>query len=110
MQILPRRETPPTFQDMHLHVDLRQQEVILDGETVRVTPVQYRLLALLVEHAGDVVTRATLLTQVWGYALQTRTRTLDKHIGQLRQKLGMHRRYIETVIGVGYRFRPLPGP
>jgi len=47
---------------------------------------------------------------VWGYVPKTRTRTVDVHIGRLRQKLAMHGRFIETVFKVGYRFRPAPGP
>ena len=106
MQTLPRRESPPTFHDKHLHVDLDQQAVILDGETVRLTPMQYRLLALLVEHAGVVVTRPILLMQIWGYAPEIREHKVDTCIRGLRQKLGVYAdHYIETVVGVGYRFR-----
>ena len=111
MQALPRRESPLTFRDKHLHVDLDQQAVILDGETVRLTPMQYRLLALLVEHAGVVVTRPILLMQIWRYAPEIREGRVDACIGGLRRKLGVYAdQYIETVFGAGYRFRPLPGP
>ena len=107
MQTLTRRESPPTFHDKHLHVDLDQQAVILDGETVRLTPMQYRLLALLVEHAGVVVTRPILLMQIWGYAPEIREHKVDTCIRGLRKKLGVYAdHYIETVVGVGYRFRP----
>jgi two-component system KDP operon response regulator KdpE len=61
MQPVPTRESPPTFRDKHLIVDLREQLVILDGENVRLTPIQYRLFSLLVDHAGVVVTRPVLL-------------------------------------------------
>ena len=111
MQALPRRESPLTFRDKHLHVDLDQQAVILDGETVRLTPMQYRLLALLVEHAGVVVTRPILLMQIWGYAPpEIREHKVDTCIRGLRKKLGVYAdHYIETVVGVGYRFRsPVP--
>jgi len=110
MQTLTRRESSPTFHDKHLHVDLDQQAVILDGETVRLTPMQYRLLALLVEHAGVVVTRPILLMQIWGYAPEIREHKVDTCIRGLRKKLGVYAdHYIETVVGVGYRFRsPVP--
>lgn len=110
MQPLPRRESPQPFHDKHLHVDLDQQAVILDGETVRLTPMQYRLLALLVEHAGVVVTRPILLMQIWGYAPEIREHKVDTCIRGLRKKLGVYANlYIETVVGVGYRFRaPVP--
>jgi DNA-binding response OmpR family regulator len=110
MQILPGQNSHQPYHDEHLSLDLQDRVVTLDGGAVTLSRKEYRLLALLVQHAGEVVPSATLLTHVWGCALQTRIRTLDMHIRQLRQKLGMHRRYIETVPGVGYRFRPLPEP
>jgi DNA-binding response OmpR family regulator len=83
--------------------------VILDGETVRLTRIQYRVLALLVKDAGGGVPRAILVKQIWGDVPKTRVRTVDAHIGGLRKKLGIYgRQYIETVMGVGYRFRPPP--
>jgi DNA-binding response OmpR family regulator len=99
----------PSYRDEHLYVDLRQQLVILDGQILTLTRQEYRLLALLVEHAGEVVPRAIILMQVWGYASETPTRTLDVHIHGLRKKLGMYGdQYIETVHRVGYRFKPMP--
>jgi len=75
------------------------------------TRKEYDLLALLIQNAGDVVTRDTLLLRVWATANQIRTRTLDVHIRRLRKKLGEHSgTYIETIFGVGYRFQPLSGP
>jgi two-component system phosphate regulon response regulator PhoB len=95
------------YRDEHLFVDLCQPVVILDCETVRLTPMQYRLLAVLVEHAGVVVPRPTLALWVWGRELGPRSNMLDKHIRGLRRKLGVYAdQYLETVIGVGYRFRP----
>ena len=98
------------YRDDHLYVNLRQQLVMLDGEMVRLTPMQYRLLALLVEHAGVVVTRPILLMQIWGYAPEIREHKVDTCIRGLRKKLGVYAdHYIETVVGVGYRFRsPVP--
>jgi DNA-binding response OmpR family regulator len=88
-------------------VDLRQQVVILNGQTVTLRPLEYRLLAGLVEHSGEVLPKQILLMQVWGHAPEMRTRTVDVHIRRLRKKLGMlPGQYIETVVGVGYRFRP----
>ena len=90
----------PSYRDDHLDVDLRQQLVMLDGRILHLTSMEYVLLALLVEHAGEAVPRSILLTL---------TRKVDMHIKGLRRKLGPHaEQYIETVIGVGYRFRPLP--
>ena len=104
--------SPPnlSYRDEHLFVDLRQQVVILNGETLTLRPLEYRLLALLVEHAGKVLPKRILLMQVWGHAPDMRTRTVDVHIRRLRKKLGIYSQYIETVVGVGYGFRPPPAP
>ena len=52
--------------------------------------------------------RATLLTDVWGVTMDVTTRTVDTHVKRLREKLGVAGEYIETVRGVGYRFRNAP--
>jgi two-component system phosphate regulon response regulator PhoB len=87
-------------------VDLRQQAVTLNGQTITLRRLEYRLLALLVEHAGEVLPRQILLMQIWGFAPETRTRTMDVHIRRLRKNLGLYSQHIETVVGIGYRFRP----
>ena len=103
-----------TFRDEYLIVDLRNPVAILDSQPLILTRKEYGLLALLVQHAGEVLPRAILLTQVWGYVPKTRTRTLDVHIARLRNKLGHEGRRIETIFGKGYRFclsqngRPAP--
>ena len=90
-------------------MDLRQQLVILDDETVTLTRREYRLLALLVQHAGEVVPRSSLLLHIWGHVPEMRPSTLGVNIHRLRRKLGVYAdHYIETAIDVGYRFRPLP--
>ena len=92
----------PFYRDAHLIVDLRDKVVILDSQILTLTRMEYRLLALLVEHAAEVVPRPILLML---------TPTVDAHLWRLRKKLGTYAgQYIETVIGVGYRFRPTPGP
>jgi DNA-binding response OmpR family regulator len=110
MQTVQDQKTRRPYHDEHLNVDLREEVVILDGETVRLTPMEYRLFALLVEHAGVVVTRAILLMQFVGYSSEIRGRRVDACIQGLRRKLGVYAdQYLETVYGVGYLFRPMPG-
>ena len=95
------------YRDDHLFVHLRQQVVMLDGEAIFLTRMQHRLLALLVESAGQVVPGASIVTQLWGPQPQTHTRWLALQMGGLRKKLGKYAdQYIETVHGVGYRFWP----
>lgn len=93
--------------DEHLAVDFNQRQAILDSERMPLTRKEYELLALLVEHAGEIIPREALLFRVWGYGAGIRTRTLDVHVRRLRKKLGSHAdQYIETIFGIGYRFQP----
>jgi len=95
------------YQDPHLEVDFEHKRVLLDSKPLGLTRKEYELLALLVQNAGDVVDRHSLLFRVWGYSNQIRTRTLDVHIRRLRKKLGpLSGNYLETIFGVGYRFQP----
>jgi DNA-binding response OmpR family regulator len=75
------------------------------------TRKEYDLLALLVQHAGEIIPREALLMRVWGYGAEIRTRTLDVHVRRLRKKLGgFAEQYIETIFGIGYRFQPFHAP
>ena len=97
----------PFYRDAHLFVHLRHQVVMLDGKTITLTGLQYRVLVLLVENAGEVVPRGAFLRQIWGHMPELSPRQVDVHIQALRRKLGAYPdRYIETVHGVGYRFWP----
>jgi DNA-binding response OmpR family regulator len=80
-------------------------------EQVRLTRKESELLDFLVRNAGEAVHRQVLLSQVFGYSPQAKTRTLQVHIRRLREKLGPQRaQYIETIFGVGYRFQSLSRP
>ena len=99
------------YRDEHLTMDFTQQAVLLDSERMILTRKEYELLALLVQHAGEIIPRDALLMQVWGYSAAIRTRTLDVHVRRLRKKLGGYAdQYIETVFGIGYRFQPFHAP
>lgn len=99
------------YRDEHLSLDFAQQAVALDTQRMVLTRKEYELLALLVQHAGEIIPRDVLLLQVWGYNAEIRTRTLDVHIRRLRKKLGAYAdRYIETIFGIGYRFQPFHAP
>jgi len=92
-------------------VDLLQRVVTLDSETVTLTRMQYGLLAVLVERAGEVVPRSMLLLQIRGNLPELRPSKLDAHIRELRKRLGIYAgQYIDTVVGAGYRFRPISRP
>jgi DNA-binding response OmpR family regulator len=101
----------PSYGDEHLSVDFLLQVATLDSQRMILTRKEYELLALLVEHAGQIIPREALLKNVWGYGAEIRTRTLDVHIRRLRKKLGVYaEQYIETIFGIGYRFQPFHAP
>ena len=75
------------------------------GKEVQLTATEFRLLKVLLERQGRVQTRSRLLSDVWGYAEDVDSRTVDTHVRRLRRKLGAEADRIETVIGVGYRLR-----
>ncbi len=91
-----------------LSISLSRRRVEVDGKPVALKPREFELLAFLAGHAGQVFSRAQLLSQVWGYDYAGDTRTVDVHVRSLRTKLGdrsENPRWIETVWGVGYRLR-----
>jgi two-component system alkaline phosphatase synthesis response regulator PhoP len=95
------------YQDCHLLVNFQTKAVLLDGQTLILTRKEFDLLAFLVRRAGELVSRTVLLTVVWEYKAEIRTRTIDVHIRHLRQSLGCYgKHYIKTILGKGYRFQP----
>ncbi len=91
-----------------LRVNMPAHRVWVDDEEVVLTALEYRLLITFLDRRGRVQTRDTLLTDVWGISADVTTRTVDTHVKRLREKLGAGGSYIETVRGVGYRFRSQP--
>jgi two-component system phosphate regulon response regulator PhoB len=89
-----------------LELDAAAHRLRVKGHEVELTATEFRLLNLLMERAGRVQTRSQLLSDVWGYAEDIDSRTVDTHVRRLRRKLGREAERIETVIGVGYRLRP----
>ncbi len=88
-----------------LEVDTEAHEVRVDGEVVDLTPIEFKLLHALASRPGRLHTRDVLLDEVWGYAPGLETRTVDTHVKRLRAKLGSARDSVETLRGLGYRFR-----
>lgn len=89
-----------------VQLDISGHQLRVAGKEVPLTATEFRLLRLLMERGGRVQTRGQLLSDVWGYAEDIDSRTVDTHIRRLRRKLGPEADRIETVIGVGYRLRP----
>jgi two-component system alkaline phosphatase synthesis response regulator PhoP len=86
-------------------IDINRHEVLVSGKPVDLTPSELRLLHLLASHPGRVFTRDQLLSRVIGEGAYVIDRNIDVHIRGVRKKLGTHKDLIETVRGVGYRFR-----
>ncbi|EGW23432.1 MULTISPECIES: response regulator [Methylobacter] len=111
LQALLRRVTrsissSETFETGQLKVDLVRRKVFNAGNEVHITPIEYRLLSILIRHAGLVVTQRQLLKEVWGVEHIHDQHYLRIYMGQLRHKLEVNParpRYLLTEVGVGYR-------
>jgi two-component system KDP operon response regulator KdpE len=111
LQATLRRSTPepgdPVLRADGLEMDVAAHVVRRDGEEVRLTPIEYKLLNVLMRNHGRLLTHRALLTDVWGSAYAEDTATLRTHIANLRRKIeppGERQRHIRTDAGVGYRF------
>jgi DNA-binding response OmpR family regulator len=93
------------YEDERLQINFEEMKVVCAGREVKLTRKEFGLLSVLARRPGRVATRGQLLDEVWGQQYYGDTRTLDVHVRRLRQKLGTCGECIETVIGVGYRFK-----
>lgn len=96
--------TASAYNGAHLTADFDAVSIAVDGSPIRLTRREFELLKFLVENRNRVLSRDRLLEQVWGYDRLVETRSVDVHVGRLRNKLGVAGRQIETVVGLGYRF------
>jgi two-component system KDP operon response regulator KdpE len=102
------KEEEPLFRLGALEVDLVARQVRLCGKEIHLTPIEYRLLAVLVKYAGKVVTHKQLLREVWGPQAELENQYLRVYMNQLRQKLEPQPalpRFLVTETGVGYRLK-----
>jgi len=100
------RERVLKFGDIHL--DPERGQLLVRGEEVALAPKEFKLLQLLMENEGRIVTRQTLLDKVWGYDFEGEQQTINVHIRWLREKIERdptHPNHIVTVRGRGYVFR-----
>ena len=88
-----------------LEMDIPRHEALVDSRPVSLTATEFNLLAILAKRRGRVQTRERLLQDVWGYETAIDTRTVDTHMRRLREKVGPVADYLETIRGVGYRFK-----
>ncbi len=102
-------QTESAVETDHLHIDLEARRVLRDGVEVRLTPIEWSLLAALVTRPGKLVPQRQLLQEVWGPAYHKETNYLRVHMANLRRKLETdppRPRHLITEPGMGYRFAP----
>ncbi len=98
---------PMFYKDDYLSVDLNTRRVSIRGEELRLTPTEFKLLAMFVQHPGDVLTFQQLLERVWGYEYQNEHHYPRIYVSHLRHKIEPDHRtptYIQNEYGTGYRF------
>lgn len=112
---LPGQEAAPVTRIADVTIDLSAKSVTRatahGPEFVRLTPTEWGVLEMLVRNAGNLVTRQSLLTSIWGSEHITDTGYLRLYIAQLRKKIESdpsHPRFLLTESGMGYRFQPEP--
>ena len=103
--------TAPVLEIGTLKLDLDRREVFVDGKEVHLTPIEYKLLALLARHAGKVLTHRQILKEVWGPNQSEHTHYVRVHMAELRKKIESNPArptFLATEPGVGYRLRDRP--
>lgn len=99
----------PLLEFGQITVDLSRRLVTREGTPVHLTPLEYRLLTVLVAHPGKVLTQRNLLREIWGPSYVESSHYLRVYVGHLRQKLEndpTQPKHFLTETGVGYRFQP----
>ena len=100
----PLHSSHGILEDGAIKLYLEQHRLEIERKPVDLSPKEFDLLASLMRHKNNVLTREVLCESVWGHELAGNTRTVDVHIGRLRKKLGAYDKKIETVERIGYRF------
>ena len=96
----------PVYENGDLRIDYAARTVTLAGEEVHLTPIEYKLLALLARNTGKVLTHNAILKEVWGNALASDLPSLRVFMATLRKKIERdpaHPAYLQTHVGIGYR-------
>jgi len=101
------REGDPALDETHalgpVSINLSTHEAFVEGEPIRLTLTEFRVLATLIEGGGRVLSRGALIAKAIGPGITVTERTIDVHVTSIRKKLGPHAALIQTVRGVGYR-------
>lgn len=92
-----------TYRDLSVNFDSR--DVFIEDQHIKLTPKEYELLNHFVRNPNIVFSRDQILSSVWGYDFLGDDRTVDTHVKMLRESLKQYRELIETVWGIGYKFK-----
>jgi len=104
----PAQDKTGVFTTGALKVDLLKRQIFVDDREVHLTPIQYRLLSVMIKNAGKVLTHQYLLKEVWGPSYRDNSHYLRIYMSQLRQKLETdpaQPQYLLTESGIGYRLK-----
>ena len=106
---LETRKKPP-FNDEYITIDINERKILINGERIKLTPREFKLLAILVDNAGSIITHRQILEKVWGWEYIDDVDYVRIYISHLRQKIEPEPnepRYIFTEPGVGYYFKKI---
>lgn len=98
-----KAENSTEYSYREITLNHKKRLVYVNGKEISLTYKEYELLYMLLRANGNVVTRETIISSIWGTEFEGESRTLDVHIRTLRQKLGSAGNYIDTVRNVGYK-------
>ena len=115
IRVLQRRKEPSAdasdiVDHLGVRIDRVRHRVTVDDKELELTPTEFRLLECLLRQPGRAFTRPQLMDVAIGEGAVVLERTIDVHVKTLRKKLGGEQEFIETVRGIGYRFRETKGP
>ncbi|HLW57009.1 MAG TPA: response regulator [Bacteriovoracaceae bacterium] len=101
----PAQQNKELFEFGKLKIEITKCRVLVENEEVNLTSTEFKILQLLTSKPGHVFTREQLINNVLGEQVFVTGRTIDTHIAGLRKKMGITSDYIETIRGIGYRFK-----
>ncbi|MEG0361977.1 MAG: response regulator transcription factor [Longicatena sp.] len=112
IRVALRKKTPQVVKDKvfkmdSLYIDFEKYKVFVEEKEIHLTPIEFKLLVLLIENAGKVLTHSFIIKKIWGYNTCEDSQSLRVFMANIRRKIekdSSHPRYIVTEVGVGYRF------
>lgn len=107
IQVGQQTESPPQIETHGLTINPDKHQVSTEKGTIDLTATEFKLIMLFARSPGRVFTRDILMDVIWGQEYYGIDRTVDTHVSRLRRKLGEFGKHIETVHGVGYRFKEI---